>query len=162
MYEVAELLEKGIVVGSKRFLALKMLDFLVKTYKLPPVQVPPLVVPEVFRRSVSWIRRSVYLSFLQIRNAYARAWLQKHVKVMFSKAPRWSSKFNIKGELQRVEREHMFSLGPLESGRLAQLGSLRAVDAPWQLPIWPTLRRVRGQTRLAWSEWAHRLRLPRR
>ena len=151
LYEVAELLEKGMVFGSKRFLASKMVDFLLKLYKLPPIQVPPLVVPEVFRRHISWLRRSVYLSFLQIRNAYARSWLQRHVKITFCKAVRWSSKFNIKGELQKIDREHLLSLGLVELGRLAQLGSLRAIDAPWQLPMWPSARRVQGQTRKGWS-----------
>jgi hypothetical protein len=81
LYEAGEALEKGVMSNSKRFLAARTIGYLLMRNPLPPLQVPPLKVHPMFRRRIGVIRRAVYRSLQQFRNAYSRMWIVARLRV---------------------------------------------------------------------------------
>ena len=162
LYEAGEALEQGVMSNTKRFLASRTIGYLLRQNQLPPLQLPPLMVHPVFRRRIGVIRKAVYRSLQQVRNAYSRSWIVARLRVCFVKARTWHSTLRVKADIESFDLAQLRHQTKEELGHLATMPSLRAIIAPWRLGRWPTTAHIRRQTILQSRCWTRQCQLPSR
>ena len=148
--------------NTKRFLASRTIGYLLRRNQLFPLQVPPLKVHPMFRRRIGVIRKAVYRSLQQVRNAYSRMWIVARLRVCFFKARIWHSTLRVKADIESFDLAQLRHQTKEELGQLATMPSLRAITAPWRLGRWPTTAHVRRQTILQSRCWTRQCQLPSR
>ena len=159
LYGAGRLLNDFISGGARRMAALMFIEYLLRLHKLAPFSVPPLVLPAYLDQHLPRLRRQVFAILQSIRTASVREWLRSHLRIRKGRPDRWVDKVNSKKGVRDFSFEWRHS-DPSEIGRACTTGSLRAVTAPWRLPVWHSPATLWRQCSARWADWARRVRLP--
>ena len=106
--------------------------------KMPPLAIRPWIVPSAVLARRGKLRSLAYSCIQKIQDYSAWRWIAEHLRVAPGTTKRWTDRVNAKIVLSKLSLTALRDCSVPDSRRLANMPSLRAHEAPWRLPVWPS------------------------
>ena len=160
LYSAAQKTDKFFTARCTNLLVRKRITFLLRRHRLPPLWIQPLRIPPALFRNRPALRGIVHQALEKIRNAYAREWVSKHLRVERDRRRTWASHFNANRVLRDFRKTDFDLSNPVALAMAARMPSLSAVVGAWRLPVWPTPKRCTAELLTSWATWCGRHAIP--
>ena len=159
LYGASSYVDKCIRGLGGKIAARRAIEFQLRRWRLPPLQLKPLLVPRPLIKCIGKLRRIILAAFAVVRNPWAKRWLCDNIRILPARIQRWNDRANIKAVCCRQKLGSLCGKSLLELERLSLLPSLRGHLGSWRLPVWPKFGRTCSAFRREWSLWtsSHRL-----
>ena len=152
--------EVDILVGqaSRKLHFIANVEVLLKRHRLPSGSPRPLLLPPELMRYKKVLAKSILGALDHIRNAPARSWLQRRLKIQPASIKTWKGRANGNAKLRYFNIDDI-PKDLVAMGSASQVPSLHAVDGAWRLPERPRDAEVEKQLCSTWHRWAAQARV---